>query len=492
MTIIENTPNAATLINSMRSIGYDFESAISDIIDNSISAQAKNIDLYFPIGDTENIYLSFFDDGIGMNREEVIEAMRFGSVKNTERSETDLGRFGLGLKTASISQCKRITVISKKNGEISGFFWDIDLLDGNKGWDMYELTQTEMLEFPRMDKYLNLNSFTLVHWSKFDTLEKDLTIFSTVSDIFYRKIRDTEKHIALVFHRFIEEGLSIRLNMMKVMSYDPFLLDHPKTTIKPEQIINTKTKDGSNEKVTMQVCILPYFKDLTSEDYEKLIYADSIDNQGFYIYRNKRLMIHGTWFRIKPKAELSRNARIRVDIPNTLDDMWSIDIKKQKAVIPGSLLEQLKGEVSDAVSRSRQIHDYKGTVQLRDGSVWVKTIDRDNKVFYQINKESDIIKRIISKLDESNHGQIDKLLELIQFSLPYKDIYNSVSEKKDINPIVEEQKDGILQQAYDIFCEIKKTKNMKEEQIIDFISSIEPFLSANIKDKLTEIINGKH
>jgi hypothetical protein len=425
-----------------------------------------------------------------MSKEEIIEAMRFGSVKNSQRSETDLGRFGLGLKTASISQCKKITVVSKKNDEIYGFFWDIDLLTEISGWEMYQLALENIIELPNIEQYLTLNSFTLVLWNKFDTLDKDVTIFSSIHDVFSRKIREAEKHIALVFHRFIKEGLKITLNGMEIIEYDPFLLDHPKTTIKPEQEISTKNRDGKDEKVKMQVCILPYYKDLSNEEYDKLVYGDSIDNQGFYIYRNKRLMIHGTWFRIKPKAELSRNARIRVDIPNTLDDMWSIDIKKQKAIIPGALLEQLRGEVSDAVSKSRQIHDYKGSIQLKDGSIWVKTVDRNDKVFYQINKESDIVNRIISKFDEKELSLIEKLFQLIQFSLPYKDIYNSVSDKKEINPIAEDDKDKIVSQALDIYNELLKTKNLTKMQIIDTICSIEPFLSANIKNILMETTNG--
>ncbi len=490
MIKIENIPNAATLITSMRSIGYDFDSAVSDIIDNSISANATKIDILFPIGDDEEIYLAIYDNGWGMSRDEIIEAMRFGSVKNSQRSESDLGRFGLGLKTASISQCKKITVVSKKNDDITGFFWDIDLLTETSGWEMYQLSKEKIDELPNIDNHLNLDSFTLVLWNNFDTLVKDVTIFSSVHDVFTRKVRETEKHIALVFHRFIKEGLSITLNGLQIIEYDPFLLDHPKTTVKPEQEISTKNKDGKDETVKMQVCILPYYKDLSSEELEKLVYGDSIDNQGFYIYRNKRLMIHGTWFKIKPKAELSRNARIRVDIPNTLDDMWSIDIKKQKAVIPGALLEQLRGEVSDAVTKSKKLHDYKGSIQVKDGSIWVKTVDRDNKVFYQINRESEIVSRIISKFDEKELTLVDRLFQLIQFSLPYKDIYNSVSDKKDINPIADDNKDIIVSQALEIYNELLKTKNLTKNQIIDTICSIEPFLSTNIRELLMEKTNG--
>src|SRR5690606_16488187 len=135
-------------------------------------------------------------------------------------------------------------------------------------------------------------------------------ILDSMFDAFSRKISTTEKHIALIFHRFLEKDLEIKINNRKIKSVDPFLKEHPKTTIKDEQIIGTKTSQGAKEKIKMQVFILPYHKDLNERDYEKLGGHDEFDNQGFYIYRNQRLMIYGTWFKIKPKAELSKNARI--------------------------------------------------------------------------------------------------------------------------------------------------------------------------------------
>lgn len=488
----ENIPNAATLIHSMRSIGYNFESAVADIIDNSITAEAKKIEISFPTYNNGDIYLQIVDNGHGMNKNELFEAMRFGSIKDEERSSSDLGRFGLGLKTASISQCKKLTVISKKNNDINGFVWDLDLLSIEKSWDIYELTSEEINnKIQQTTSELLEKNYTIVIWENLDTLEKDITLLNDMYDVFMRRITQMEKHISLVFHRFIEEGLLISINGSKIISLDPFLSRHNKTSIKPEQIINTKTKDNKDEKVKMQVFILPYFKDLDSSDYEKLGGQETIEDQGFYIYRNKRLMIHGTWFKIKPKAELSRNARIKIDIPNTLDNMWSIDIKKQNAVIPNSLLSQLKAEVSDAVVRSRKLHDYKGQVQTKDGSIWKKINNqRDKTVFYEINKESELIKNLIENLDEKSQNNLNKIFNLIELSLPYKDIYNSVSEKKDINVIDLEKEDQLLLQAYNLYEEIKKRRNISKDKIVEFICTYEPYLSAKIQERLMEKVNG--
>jgi hypothetical protein len=209
------------------------------------------------------------------------------------------------------------------------------------------------------------------------------------------------------------------------------------------------------------------------------------------VYRNKRLMIHGTWFRIRPKAELSRNARIRIDIPNTLDDLWSIDVKKQKARIPAVLMEQLRGEVSDAIARSRQLHEYKGNVQTKSGSLWRKRIDaRENTVKYEINQESELIHNLLESMDDRSLNEFKKLLTMIELSLPYKDIYNSVAGKMDINHIEEDQREALITQAWSLLQEFRKKKTMNDEQLIDFICAYEPFLSAKIKDDLWGKING--
>ncbi|MBN3489920.1 ATP-binding protein [Acholeplasma equirhinis] len=489
---IENLPNAATLISSMRHIGYDFETAIADIIDNSISANAKKVDLFYPVNKNEKLYLTIIDDGNGMNKAELIEAMRFGSIKEQERKPDDLGRFGLGLKTASLSQCKKMTVVSKSNDGINGYTWDLDVIIKSKKWDLQELEIDEILRLPNLSKYLDLVSFTYVYWDNFDTLEKDITIFEQdIHDVFTKKIASLDKHLSLVFHRYLEENLEISINKRSITPVDPFLKSHPKTIMKDEVLIQTATSSGEKEIVKMQAFVLPYHKYLMEKDYEKLGGKDEIDSQGFYIYRNRRLMIHGTWFRIKPKAELSRNARIRVDIPNTLDDIWSIDIKKQQAVIPGKLLNSLKKEISEAIEKSKRIYEYKGTVETKKGSVWNKRANlRDDQAFYEIDRNSPILKKYIDRMDERFIQELDKIFSIIELSIPYNDIYNSVANKKEINQANDNDLDLIISQAYQWALELKGTTKDSIHQVIDEICSYEPFASSNIKGKLLEKFNG--
>ena len=151
----ENKPTADVLMSSMRSMGYTFEAAIADIVDNSISAAASEIQIRFPV-DPIDLFVAVCDNGSGMNRDELFDAMKYGSsLKRGKRQESDLGRFGLGLKSASLSQCRKLTVVSKKAGILSAFTWDLDVVEEKKDWIMLERTAEEIQSLRFID-YLNL------------------------------------------------------------------------------------------------------------------------------------------------------------------------------------------------------------------------------------------------------------------------------------------------------------------------------------------------
>ena len=163
----ENKPTADILMMSMRAMGYSFESAIADIIDNSISASARNIWLKFPI-DPSECYVAVCDDGWGMNRDELIDAMKYGSEQKREKRATDdLGRFGLGLKAASLSQCRRLTVASKKDGDISAYIWDLDVILKKKDWYMVECTPEDITELH--DGLMKLYDNVCIRYGKMKT-----------------------------------------------------------------------------------------------------------------------------------------------------------------------------------------------------------------------------------------------------------------------------------------------------------------------------------
>ena len=146
----QSLPSAPILIESIRSIGYSFETAIADLIDNSISAKATRIDiLSIP---KEEPYIIIFDNGNGMNKVELEEAMRLGSKNPNEvREENDLGRFGLGLKSASLSQCRNLTVVSKKDGKLSAFSWNLDYVIERNSWSILEYSEEEIMQLENIE-----------------------------------------------------------------------------------------------------------------------------------------------------------------------------------------------------------------------------------------------------------------------------------------------------------------------------------------------------
>lgn len=444
-----NPPDAKVLMNSMRAMGYSLDSAVADIIDNSISANAHNITIRLPMSlDEHRMYI--FDDGDGMNSDELLKAMRFGS-NIEDRSSHDLGRFGLGLKTASLSQCRQLTVITKKNSQIAGMQWDLDDVISRQSWDVKVLSSEEISDFEESKRLNNISSGTLVVWDKFD--KKDDANGNTYTYL-YKRMAGLGKTLSLIFHRYIsgyaDNQVQIQLNAKILPPIDPFLEGHKKTTKKELISIPIKSSDGKEYCINAQPYVLPHLNDLSTEDKEKLGGMESIERQeqGFYVYRNGRLIIWGSWFGL-PKDELSKYARVKVDIPNTLDDLWQIDIKKQHAVIPEIVKERLKNAVLKARVHSQRMNEFRGNRLSEEKRLWIPSESRG--IFsYKINRNSTILK-LLDRVDEKTKDIVEKILVEIEENLPYQDIYNKVStgeidikHELDDNEKIEELKQIVL------------------------------------------------
>lgn len=431
MKKVENIPEAASFMESSRAIGYSFSTAVADIIDNSIFAMAKNINLSYNAY-CVNPYFIIEDDGYGMNSKELFDAMRYGTKNPSDlRDESDLGRFGLGLKTASLSQCRRLTVVSKKDNEISCMIWDLDEVIKMKNWTMIELDLDEIyeLDYEEVESLKNKKSGTLVIWENLDRVGNKMPNFSSV---YTRKIEKLEDHLALVFHRFLNgdaRRIMIRLNGREIEKVDPFLKSNFATQVKPKQVFKI-----NETPIIIQPFVLPFIKKMTNQEIAMLGGKESLkSSQGYYVYRNKRLIIWGKWFGQYPKHELQKLVRVQVDIPNSLDYIWDIDVKKSQAVLPNVIKKDLGIMINKALMEGKNIFKYRGrktSKKIKMEYIWDR-IDNRGSISYKVNTNHPIIKALHELVD--NEKMLNVFLNCISENLPFMQIYNDMADSNDVS-----------------------------------------------------------
>ena len=287
-TYRQSIPQADTLMGSMRSMGYSFEAAIADIIDNSISANCSVVKLFFPSEPTEDLVVGILDDGEGMSADVLFEAMRYGSTDSElERNANDLGRFGLGMKSASLSQCRILTVVSLQEEKISSYSWDYNYIQNRKEWVVKELSKNEIKALPYIHSLLELPHGTLVLWQDFDVLEKSSG--GMVYDALVELKESVANNIALIFHNFLsakgKEQIKMYLNKGRIKPMDPFLESHSKTTTKKARSIAIRDSKGQERQIWVKPYILPFATDLNDEHRKLIGGVETLSiKQGFYVY----------------------------------------------------------------------------------------------------------------------------------------------------------------------------------------------------------------
>ena len=416
MTYCEQAPKPAVLLSAIRAIGYSFETAVADIIDNSISAQAKNIRIFSePSGEP---YFAFLDDGTGMTAEELRNALLLGSDRSKKcDAPMELGRFGLGLKSASFSQCRRFTVVTKQGGDANAMLFSLDEVESSGAWRTAILDKSEQKFVPEVERLLKYDHGTLVVWNDFDRLRKNTANFETS---FRRLVKMAKSHVEYVFHRFYEE-IGIYFNEERVEKRDPFLLD----SYGMQQEGRGVSVDVDGHKIRITPYSLPYANTLSQEELKLLGNPKSIyDEQGLYLYRNRRLIAWGSWFRTEVRSELNKLARVKVDIPPSLDEIWMLDVKKSSAKIPDKIRESIRIAVGDSVSRSR------GAVSkpcerefMAEQKVWIRGLKGKNAVEYAINRENPIYKALRASLSERDLALFEQFVNDVQDYLPKHQIH---------------------------------------------------------------------
>ena len=415
MKLIETPPDAVSIMESTRAIGYSLPVAVADIIDNSITAEAEHIEIFYSA--TEK-YVAILDDGYGMDSDEINLAMKYGGISPLDkRHEKDLGRFGLGMKTASLSQCKILTVVSKKDNEVSSRRWDLNIIHRQNSWALLELSPEEIKSVPKVELLKNFSSGTLVVWQELDRMFQGN---KNIERFFPEKMQEVREHLSLVFHRYLtgEEGLkkiSISVNKLPVEPSDPFL-KYRNTQVMPTDLISIE----GYPPIKFVAYMLPHTSKLKNADKKSLgITADLQKNQGFYVYRSKRLIVWGTWFNRAKKDILSQLARIQVDIPPDFDSLWVLDIKKSVAVPPAIVSKSFDTLIENLAIKSKRTWEHRGRAEI-DKNVthfWNRLKTRDDGICYEINESHPIFLRLIEKFPACEDS-FKNLLKLIATSLP--------------------------------------------------------------------------
>jgi len=476
-TSITKTPPAKRLINSMRSIGYSFSTSLADIIDNSISAKAKNINIFT---DTfvESPYLEIIDDGTGMSYDELINALIFGSEK--EYDEEDLGRFGLGLKAASLAQCRKLQVCTKKDGKIYCMGYDLDFIEETDNWDIMCYSEDEINNIPNIEILKKLDSGTIVKWENFDFIFSESKP-GQFGENLRKIIAESKKHVSLVFHRFYDE-INICFNNQKIEKRDPFLLDS-----KPRQQTGIPMVEYiDNAKIVITPYSLPFANTLTSEE-KSLLGLESgksiYDDQGFYIYRNRRLIIWGSWLRMNQKNEFNKLARVQVDVPTALDSIWMLDVKKSSARIPEVVKNKLKIALTDSLHKSQRTIRRPGKVEKDSvNKIWLRREFGKEDISYEINKDNVLYKELIKRIPADAMRYFNSYMFEVEKNLPKFLIRDDMEENLNIinrtSEGIEEVQEELEKILFDLPLE-------EREEMLDFFITMQPFDS--LKDKYDEI-----
>lgn len=477
----ESIPFAPNLVESMRSLGYSFKTAIADLIDNSVGALSKRIDLIMLPND--NPYLIILDNGHGMTNKELELALRFGS-KNPldERSKEDLGRFGLGMKSASLSQCRKLTVVSKKNGELSCYSWDLDYINKKKAWALIEYDTNEINKLPNIEQLKKLEHGTYLLLQNFDRVSASTQNLANTLNSY---MSETIDHLALIFHRFIENGLEIYVNNNLIEARDPFLRkNHATQSLKEIEIM------VDNYPIRVRPYILPHINKLSNEDIKKVGGREDLkNNQGFYIYRNNRLIIYGTWFRLYRKEELSKLARVMVDIPKELDYMWSIDIKKSSANLPDVIKSKLYSCIDLSVYGSKKVYEYRGrkTNNKDINYIWDRFENRDKKFDYRINRDLPQLKLLESELEPKQLTILNNILCLIEESIPNNQIYLDTANNVYNQDYTENNINDMISQINDML-NFADQLGVTKKELLESILKTEPYVNYNeLRKKFEEM-----
>jgi hypothetical protein len=469
-------PRAGALLESLRAFGYGFATAIADLIDNSITAGASRVEILAHWAGSGS-YVSISDNGNGMSEETLIEAMRLGTQgPSAIRTADDLGRFGLGLKTASLSQCRRLSVRSKEQRSAAhDVQWDIDHVLETDQWQLLTAIGAEA------DARLGLiaDHGTSVLWEHLDRLVGDADEDDAAAERrFLGRLRELEAHLAMVFHRFLARPrqLEIKLNGNPIKPWDPFLLEEDAT-----QRLGEERLQLNGETISVRPFVLPHVSKISSKTHELAAGPAGWNaQQGFYVYRNGRMIVPGGWLGLGLKNEEHyKLARVQVDLPSSLDAAWQIDVRKAVARVPGPLREEFRRIANLARRTATEVYRHRGRVLVDRHAkshvlLWQRFV-KHGKVGYRINREHPLVKAVERQAPEAD-GDLEALLRFVEETIPAPVIAIEHAERPDEQAAPFELADlgDVLEVMRRIWSELR-TRGESSEGAKEVLYSMEPF-----------------
>ena len=448
-------PNPEYLIKSIAEQGYSLESSLADLIDNSISANANKIEVLIRM-EQEPFTLFIADNGNGMDEESLKANMQFPSNSSEEeRGAYDLGRFGLGMKTASFSQTRCFTVQSRKIGtkNYCARTWDVNYLRQVGKWRLIVNTQEEItkliqqyhsLSEGHLNRFENFDANTIVVWKGLYKFENCLEEVNRQSALKKQITEVTSDYLSLVFHRYMEQKekpLKIRINNILISPFNPF----PTELAADIRTIEFKQKHFSTDTIKIEGIMLPSRS--IDESKSNSIWTTKnrslMDMEGIYIYRANRLIHFGGWNGLIKKAPRLQLARLRVDIGNSVDHLLHLNVAKSQIEIPHDLKAAFEKYIDDLKIQAereffnRGLRDIPNKPRVDKVQLFEKKISGSGPVL-ELNKNFPILKTLISELENEQIIKLNLLIRMINTRI---NKIRQVHEEKDFVGI--EDKDGL-------------------------------------------------
>lgn len=353
---IESVPDPGRTMEGLRDTGYDFETAIADLVDNSIAANANLVDIRINQDFRGNVRVSIADDGEGMGRDGLVDAMRYGSPKRSDPAS--LGKYGLGLKTASTAYCRRLSVISRDDGSAALHMatWDLDHVMEAQKWLLLMSDEPDEEAVEHLNEIAPAKSGTVVVWTKVDRLLGNYQDpgGKPAQKALAKKVGELTEHLAEIYQRFLDtkdkraRNVKIRLNGENVQAWDPFQAGL--SELVAAETIPTETESGAEAEFTVKAFILPRREEFPSDEQAKAAKLSS-DRQGIYIYRQDRLIHDADWLGMFQKEPHSTLLRIEFSFDHRLDEAFHLDIKKSQIILNDDLWTWLKDQFLPAPRR---------------------------------------------------------------------------------------------------------------------------------------------